>query len=149
VATVIPEPNQALQIIMGTLMMDVAPNMRDDYRQANVNLMAFAMMLVAQEYDRAAEVRVTENREMRALFTRAAEVVEDVDLRARLTDAAGESDGDLRISRLTATNNELRGLLIELHAAIEERKTPRALELARAIWSFLRSTTERRAIQIG
>ncbi len=142
----IPEPNQALQVMMGTLAMEIAVSMGDDYRQANVNLLAFAAMLIAQEYDRAAEVRSVENCEMRALFGRAAGAVHDVELRARLTAAAGGSDPDLRVSQLTATNNELRRLLIELHAAVEEHE---AAGVARWVWAFLRRAAERRAIQLG
>lgn len=145
----IPEPNHALQIIMGTLMMDVAPNMRDEYRQANVNLLAFAAMLIATEYDRAADVRVNENREMRELFARAAGVLEDAELRGRLATAASGSDPDLRVSQLTAANNELRRLLIELHAAVEEQGTRESALMAHEIWGFLRRASERRAIQIG
>lgn len=145
----IPEPTQALHIIMGTLMMEIAPNMRDDYRQANVNLLAFAMMVIAQEYDRAAAVRVEENREMRRLFGHAAKSVADAQLRSRLTAAAAGSDDDLRISQLTAANGELRKLLIELHAAVEEDGAPDGAELARSIWSLLRSAADKRAIQIG
>jgi hypothetical protein len=145
----IPEPNQALQVMMGTLAMEIAVSMGDDYRQANVNLLAFAAMLIAQEYDRAAEVRVTENREMRELFERAAGFVEDPDLRVRLARAAKESDASLRISELTATNNELRKLLIELHAAVETKQDTSNIALSRAIWRFLLDATAKRAIQIG
>jgi len=145
----IPEPNHALQIIMGTLMTEVAPNMRDEYRQANVNLLAFVSMLIAVEFDRAAEVRFSENREMRELFGRAAEVVEDSNLRERLTAAAGGSDPDLHVTRLTAANNDLQRLLVELHATVEEQTGPGAEEIRREVWAFLRRSAERRALQIG
>lgn len=145
----IPEPSQALQIIMGTLMMEIAPNMRDDYRQANVNLLGFVAMLIATEYDRAADVRLTENRELRVLFERAASVVDDPNLRERLSAAAAGADPDLRVSQLTAANNDLRRLLIELHAAVEAQAVPAAVEIAREVWAFLRRASERRAIQIG
>ena len=63
----IPEPDSALHTIMGTLMMEVAPNMGDDYRRANVNLLGAAAALIAAEFDRAAAVRVWENNAMRAI----------------------------------------------------------------------------------
>lgn len=145
----IPEPDKALQIIMGTLTMDVAPNMRDDYRQANVNLLGFVALLIAEEFDRAADVRVSENRELRTLFADAASVVADPDLRTRLAAAAGTVDAGVRVTVLTAANSELRRLLIELHASVEKQGTPAAAEIAVAIWGFLRRSTERRAIGIG
>jgi hypothetical protein len=127
----IPEPSHALQIMMGTLATEIAPNMRDTYHQANVNLLGFAALLIAQELERAADVRFSENREMRILFARAAEVVDDTALSLRLRTACGGSDPNLRVSELTATNNELRRLLIELHAVVEEQETTEAAEIAR------------------
>jgi hypothetical protein len=50
---------------------------------------------------------------------------------------------------LTAANNELRRVLIDLHAAVEEQGTAQAAAIAGVIWTFLHESTERRAIQIG
>ena len=134
---------------MGTLMMDIAPNMRDEYRQSSVNLLAFAAMVIATELDRGAHVRVAENREMRAIFDAAEVSVDDAELKERLRTAAQGRDDDLLVSALTATNNELRRLLIELHFTLEKQVSPQAEQLIRQIWRFLRDAAERRAIQIG
>lgn len=145
----IPDPAAALQGIMGTLMMDIAPNMRDEYRQSSVSLLAFAAMVIATDLDRAAQVRVAENREMRAIFDAAEVSVDDATLKERLRTAAQGRDDDLLVSALTATNNELRRLLIELHITLEKQVSPQAERLIRQIWRFLRDAAERRAIQIG
>jgi hypothetical protein len=144
-----PEAGAALQIMMGTLMMEVAPNMRDDYRRANVNLLAVAAAFIAQEIDRAVEVRVWENAEMRAIFARAGALVANGALRDRLEAAAATLDTSLRVSQLTAANNDLRRLLIELQAGLEELQASPAAEVNRAVWAFLRESAQRRAIQIG
>jgi len=129
--------------------MEVAPNMGDDYRRANVNLLGAAAALIAAEFDRAAAVRVWENNAMRAIFGRAAGLPADPALRGRLADAAAGADTDLRVSQLTAANTELRRVLIDLHAMVEELDAPEAVEINKAIWAFLRESAQRRAIQIG
>lgn len=145
----IPAPDAALRAMMGTLMMDIAPQLPDDYRKASANLLAFALMMIAIELDRAVDVAVCDNHEMRALFETAAVVVDDQSLRRRLRDAASASEPDLRVSTLTAATNDLRRLLIEVHIALEQQDTAPARELCAAIWRFLQRAAERRAIQIG
>ena len=145
----IPEPDHALKTIAGTLMMTVAPNVGDPYHQANASLLAIVALFIAREYERAAEIHTTENREMRALFARGAATVTDEDLRRRLTAAAQSVDPSLRLSELTAANHTLRRRLIELHAAVEEQGTAAAVELEGAIWRFLCAAAERRTINFG
>jgi hypothetical protein len=146
----IPDPAAALQGMTATLLMDIAPSLGEEYKKASANLLAFAALVIAAELDRAAHVRVAENREMRRIFA-AADTASagDANLRERLRAAARGSDDDLRVSALTATNDQLRRLLIELHAAAEQEDTSPARDLCRQIWCFLRDAAERRAIQLG
>lgn len=143
----IPPADAALRAMMGTLMMDIAPQLPDDYRKASANILAFALMVVSIELDRAADVAVCDNREMRALFETGAGVVESQVLREQLQDAARSSEADLRVTTLTAATNDLRRLLIELHAALEQQDTGPARDLCAAIWRFLQRSADRRAIQ--
>jgi hypothetical protein len=83
------------------------------------------------------------------IFARAAGLPSDPVLRARVADAAAGADNDLRVSLLTAANTELRRVLIELHAMVEESNAREAVEINQAIWAFLRESTQRRAINIG
>lgn len=144
----IPAPDQALRGMMATLTMEIAPCLPDEYRKATASLMAFALMVIAVEVDRAADIAACDNRQMRQLFAAAAPVVCDVLLRRRLEEAARAAEPDLRLSTLTAANHELRRLLIELHAEVEEQEDPAARELCGRIWLHLQQSARRRAIPL-
>ncbi len=90
-----------------------------------------------------------ENRALRRLFADAVPAVEDAELRGRLEVAATGADGDLKVSALEASNAALRGLLIELHAHVEELESPAARRAEDAIWRELAASTERRRLVIG
>jgi hypothetical protein len=143
-----PQPDAALRAMMGTLMMEIAPHLPDDYRKASTSLLAFALMVISIELDRAADVAISDNREMRELFATGADVVEDQMLRQRLREAALSSEPDMRVSTLTAATDDLRRLLIELHVALEEQASAAARDLCAGIWRFLRDSAQRRAIHI-
>ncbi len=132
--------------MMTKLLLEVAPAVGDAYVRSNVEAMVALLAAAAEEFDRAAEVRVTENRSMRAIFRAASAHVADGDLRARLALAADESDASLRIGDLNASNDRLRALLIELQALVEGRDEEWARRIDGAIWAELRALARRRAI---
>jgi len=104
------------------------------------------LSLAAKEYERGADIRVTENREIRALFAELAPSVEDSKLRAELTEASASSDPTLRISDLNAANYKLRRLLTRLLIDAEEHG---ALDAQKRIWAVLNALAERRLVQLG
>ena len=113
-----PEPTRFLQVAAVHLMARTAP-LLPAYEQSSASVIGLLLTAVAEEFGRAAARRVEENRALRALFRSAADAVEDAALRARLREAAGGQDGDLRVEHLEAANAALRALLIELHAHVE------------------------------
>jgi hypothetical protein len=141
-----PEVDVVLRSMMTKLLLEVAPAVGDSYVRSNVEAMVALLAAAAEEFDRAAEVRVAENRSMRAIFGAAAAHVSDGDLRARLALAADESDASLRIGDLNASNDRLRALLIELQALVESRDEEWARQIDGAIWAELRASVRRRAI---
>jgi hypothetical protein len=141
-----PEVDVVLRSMMTKLLVEVAPAIGDAYVRSNVESMVALLAAAAEEFDRAAEVRVAENRSMRAILRAAAVQVPDGDLRARLALAAEESDTSLRIADLNASNDRLRALLIELQALVEGSDEGWAREIDGAIWAELRASARRRAI---
>jgi hypothetical protein len=141
-----PEVDVVLRTMMTKLLLEVAPAVGDAYVRSNVEAMVALLAAAAEEFDRAAEVRVAENRSMRAIFQAASAHVSDGELRARLALAACESDTSLRISDLNASNDRLRALLIELQALVEGRDEEWARQIDAAIWAELRASARRRAI---
>lgn len=143
-----PDVDQILGLSAGQLLATVAPLLPAGYAQGTTSLIAFMLMLSAQEYDRAAEIRATENAELRALFAELASLAGDADLRSALADAAITKDKSLNISALNASNQALRRLLIALQAQIEDMRGPDARQAERRIWEVLRAGAARRLVRL-
>jgi hypothetical protein len=140
-----PTVDQVLATLAGRLFTEIAPRIPDDYVKSNAEMTGMLMVVAAEAFDRAAEVRVDENAAIRGIFRDAARVVPG-QLRERLAAAAVETDPGLRVSVLDAANARLRKLLIELHALVEEETADWARPIERAIWGELRASAARRAI---
>ncbi len=141
-----PDMGRLLEVAAGHLMGTTAPLLGDAYEQSNVSVLGMMLMAVGHEHERAAARRVEENGVLRRLFAKAADSAEDGELSARLTAAAASEDADLTVSALEASNAELRGLLVELHAALEEIDSPAARELEAEVWQELAASTRRRSL---
>ncbi|MCH8025557.1 MAG: hypothetical protein IH866_02070 [Chloroflexi bacterium] len=146
-----PDVGRLLEVAVGHLMGETVPLLgrahgHSAYEQSNVRALAMLLMAVRHEHERAAARRVEENRELRRIFASGGAVVGAVDLAERLAVAAEAEDTDLTISALEESNMELRGLLIELHAAVEEIDSPAARTLEEEIWRELAASTRRRAL---
>jgi hypothetical protein len=141
-----PDVDQILRLSAGQLMGGIAPQLGASYAQASASLLGFMMLLSAQEYDRAADIRAAENADMRALFVRLAPLVSDADLKSRLEAAAKTRDESLKISALNEANYALRRLLIALQIHIESSTDKRARAAERDIWKVLQASAERRFV---
>jgi hypothetical protein len=121
-----PAPDLILNQAFAKITMEMGQALPAGYEQASARTLGVLLLMVAQEFNRAAEIRAKENAAMRSLFEAAAASAGD-DLARRLRAAAREQDGDLNVAALDRANAALKGLLIELHAQAEERGD-RALE---------------------
>jgi hypothetical protein len=140
-----PEIDQILGLSAGQMLGGVVPLLPTSYAQGTASLIAFMMMFAAQEYERGADIRATENSEMRALFKSLAPLVRDADLKIHLEAAAITSDSSLKISALDTANYELRRLLISLHIHIEQQKDETA---EKRVWQVLRAMADRRVLKL-
>jgi hypothetical protein len=142
-----PDVERTLQLLARSLLLELGPGLPHDYARKSAMLAAMLLASAAEEWDRAAERRAEENRALREIFRAAAERgVTDAALRERLAAAARSGDASLRVSELERANAELRALLVELHAHVEELATPDAREIEARIWDELRRSTERRRL---
>jgi hypothetical protein len=135
--------------ILGLTVQKLAMGLADEgtpFAQGTVGLLASVLTLSAKEYERGADIRVTENREIRALFAELAPSVEDVALRKGLLAASLGNDPSLRISDLNEGNYVLRRLLTRLQIYAEERG---ALDAQKRIWAVLKALAQRRLVQLG
>jgi hypothetical protein len=143
-----PEVDQILGLSAGQLLGGIAPLLPDGYAQGAVSLIAFMMILSAQEYERGAEIRAAENNDLRELFKSLAARVDDTELKAKLEAAAATTDSSLKISALDAANCELRRLLISLHLYVEQQKDEDWRAAEKRIWQLLRVMADRRALKL-
>ncbi len=142
-----PDPTRFLQVAAVHLMARTAPRL-PAYEQSSASVIGLLLTAVAEEFGRAAARLVEENRALRELFRGAADAVRDGALAARLREAAGGADPDLRVEALEAANAELRTLLIDLHAHVETVDSEAARRVEKAIWSELVRSTERRRLSL-
>ncbi len=144
-----PEPARFLEVAAAHLMTKTAPAITSSYEQASAALLSGLLMALNQEFERAAARRVEENRALRVLFSDAAPLAQDGALRERLERAACGAEMSFAVSDLERANAELRALLIDLHAHVEQVDSPQARRVEAAIWRELVRSTERRRLDMG
>lgn len=127
------------------ILTDIAPHLSSEYAVGSSSVIGLMMFQTATEFERAADIRVQENAAMRSIFAGAGNLLPAGDLRNRIEVAAATSDPSVKISELDKANDELTGLLIELHAHSETMEGPAARTLEAQIWDELaRAATARR-----
>jgi hypothetical protein len=144
-----PDPTRFLAVAAGHLLTHTVGALGPGYEQSSVSVMGLVLTSVAEEFERAAERRVAENRELRRIFAAAEEVVASGALREKLACAARGEDTSLSVSELERGNADLRSLLIELHAHVEELDSEQSRKIEQEIWRELVASTERRRLAIG
>jgi hypothetical protein len=143
-----PDADHLLRMLAGRLLMHVTPEVATEYTRSNVGLISLLMMAAAEDFDRAAARLIEENGQMRRIFSDAAAVVSDSDLRQRLEEAAVKTDEDFRVSALESANQPMRALLIDLHAHIEGLEGQDAKRIDNAIWTELAASAKRRSFMV-
>lgn len=141
-----PDVGIVMQGFFGTLIGDVAPHLSAEYSMGHVGIMGLMLHMTAEVHDRAADICLAENTEMRSLFSHAAALVEDEALKQRLASAAATQDASLRISVLEENNKELAAVLIDLQVHAEASNASWAAGLEARIWDYLVATTVRREL---
>ena len=141
-----PDVDQILGISAGQLTGALAPLLPGTYEMGSASLLGIMMLLSAQEYDRAADIRVAENTDMRSLFRQCVSVIDDATLKSKLLHASQTRDNSLKISMLNSENVELRRVLIALQSHCEDKGLR---DIERLIWDVLKASAERRLLKLA
>lgn len=144
-----PEADKILSTSSMRLATVVAPALSDGYAQASLGLTNLLLALVGKEYERGADIRASENSDIREAFAELTPLVADNALKAKLASAAREKDASLRISALNAANYELRRLLTQLQEHLEEQDGAKARAGEKRIWQLLKTIAARRLVSLG
>ncbi len=130
-----PEVDMLMLLSAGKLTQEIAPQLPAGHTQGSVATIGMVMVLAAQEYGRAADVRSWENARMREILARAG--VEAV-----------ASSGTLTIAALNEENAQLAKSLIALHEAVEIQTEGDGPALNREILSFLKESAARNRLYL-
>lgn len=139
-----PSPELVLNQAFAKIAMEMGPALPPGYGQGSATTTAVLLLMVGQEFNRAADVRAQENRVMRALFADAAKSVGGA-LGVKLDAVVGVRDEDLTVSGLDRVNGDLKQLLIELQTHAEQAGD-RALEMR--ILRFLSEAATARLVHL-
>jgi len=138
---VIPRGSRALGDLAMKLAMSIAPETSSTFAAANTVLVSSLMQCLALDYDRAAEVRMQDIRDMRALFRDAASGAPR-EITNRMPAFLDAEPASLRISDIDALHAQGLELLIAVH---EHAEASGDTALDHRIWEFLERHADRHA----
>ncbi len=139
-----PDPGRVLQGVAVNLLTNVMQEIRTPFGLQTVGIAGSLAMMTAEEFDRAADRLVTENRTGRAILSDGLPLV-DGDAAAAVSAAiATPAAPNFRVSSLLAENDALRAGLVALHAGVDHAATPEARAMDERIWAELIESTRRR-----
>jgi hypothetical protein len=121
-----PSPELILNQAFAKIAMEMGPALPPGYGQGSATTTAVLLLMVAQEFNRAASIRKAENDAMRLLFRDVAGTAGGP-LGERLKAASDGEDNDITVAALDKSNASLKTLLIELQTVAEDRND-KALE---------------------
>lgn len=139
-----PDPGRVLQGVAVNLLTNVMQEIRTPFGQQTVGIAGSLAMMAGEEFDRAADRLVSENRIVRALLAEGLALVDGRTAPAVNAAIATPAAPDFRVSSLLAENDRLREGLIALQAALEHLPSPGARSLDERIWAELIESTRRR-----
>jgi hypothetical protein len=145
----IPDVPTVLGGIARSLMLDIGVDGKTPYQAQTIQLLSALLMMIQQEFDRAAARLVEENDALVALFRDAESIVGDAPLREALRTAVATPPTTLLVSALRERNGTLRSLLIRLHTHVEDLHDAAAHALEERIWAELAASTQRRQLDLA
>lgn len=116
-----PSPELILNQAFAKIAMEMGPALPPGYGQGSATTTAVLLLMVAQEFNRAASIRKAENDAMRLLFRETAAKTGGA-LGERLKASGDGEDSDITVAALDKSNASLKTQLIELQTAAEDRK---------------------------
>lgn len=139
-----PPVPRVLQGVAANLLTEVMREIQTPFGQQLVGIAAMLNLMAAEEFERAADRLVEENRKVRQLLADGLALLGEAAPHAIREALEAPPAASLRISDLQRENDTLRAGLIELHAAVEAVPGDPARDLDSRIWDELVESTRRR-----
>jgi hypothetical protein len=148
----IPRGAQGVAHLVTRIAQDLIPKASDAYMATDLGYFTALLGMIGQDYDRAADVLVSEHAALIPILRAAADRLGDADLKARTDAAVAMQPVSLRVSDLAARSDVTMTLLIDVHAAVEAaqaRGAHWADALNDEIWRFLETHVAAQAYDVG
>jgi len=147
---VIPDVPTVLGGLARIISTELGAAVQTAYAGLTAQLTSLLLLMIAQEFERAAARLAEENQALVDLFRGAADLVPDAVLREELLAAAAKpAVPSLLVSELRRRNRELRTLLVRLHDRVECLEGDSARALEEQIWAELVASTRRRHLDLA
>jgi hypothetical protein len=146
----IPRGAEAIQRLARRISVDLIPKAADAYTAADLGYITALLGMVAQDFDRAADVLESQHEALCPILREAAARLPDTSLAKQIEATLARAPASLRISDLTARADATLKLLIEAHGAVEaaaDAGADWAKRLDERIWRFLETQTAAEAYQ--
>ncbi len=144
----IPNGAEGVRHLATRIITDLIPKAVDAYTTADLGLTIGLLDMVAQDYDRAVDVLISDQNDMRVLFEAALGSVGDQGLAERMSASVAARPTSLRVGDLSAQADTAMRVLIDLHAHVEAAEAGGeawASLLNLKIWTFIDAHVARRA----
>jgi len=138
-----PEPARVLQGVGMTLLTTILAEVKTPYGQQTVSVAGGLVLMVADEFDRAADRLIVENAVVREILSDARSLLPPAMLPG-IDAAVATRPASYKVSALQAENDVLRGALVDVHAAVDAVDSVGAREFGERIWAELVASTQRR-----
>ncbi len=145
----IPDTPKAIAFLAQRLFTHVLPESGSAFGAADVALLGLLVQMIGQDFDRAAQARLDDIREMRGIFAEARALGPSADLIARMNEAVALDLSDVRIARLDEVHAAHGRVLIELHACVEAVDSEDASRVDRLVWEHLERHAERHRYDVN
>ena len=142
-----PNAKDSLISIAGYMGKEMVPRIDDAYTANMTALVSGLMLMLAHEQEHGADNLIAENTAIRALYDSYAAKLAAAPAKAEWDELRCSLSSDHLASTLRAQNDDLKRLLIGVHAWVETADEDWARELDAAIWALMHDSRRRESIE--
>ena len=143
----LPGAEQSLKSLAGYLGSEMVPRIDDAYTANMTALIAGLLLMLAHEQEHGADNFLKTNAAIRALYDSYRLRLEGAPEVERWDALRALRDSSCSMSSLRQHNHDLKTLLIEFHAWLEQSEADWADEANAAVWALLRDARRRESIE--
>ena len=143
----IPRGKAGIDHLTTRLLNDVVPQIEDAYMMSDLAMIAEMINLIAQDFDRAADVLTTDRDDILNIFRSLSDQPELSAMKPKIAELVEPKSESLRIEELNAHMDKMLPVLMDFHASVEQAVAsgaPWAEAANRQIWAFYEDYVKRR-----